>query len=74
MTAIASTKRDEDFITIIAPTMAEVMEGFAAQGLAEREYAIVHRGGHHSFTLADGQTLFNGSKMVAATFSRRIGA
>lgn len=66
--------RDEDFITIIAPSMAEVMASFASQGLAERQYAIVHRGGRHSFTLAGGETLFDGAKMVAATFARRIGA
>lgn len=74
MTATTPDPRDEDFITIIAPTMAEVMAGFAAQGLAEREYAIVHRGGRHSFTFAGGETLFDGAGMVAATFARRIGA
>lgn len=66
---------NEDFITIIAPTMAEVMESFKAQGLAERDYAIVHRAGKHSFTLAGGgnpmTTLFDGAQMVAATFTRR---
>lgn len=70
--------QDEDFITIIAPTLAEVMDAYRAQGLAERQYAIVHRAGRHSFTLA-GQsvpatTLFEGAPMVAATFSRRIPA
>ncbi|WP_196260364.1 hypothetical protein [Pelagibacterium limicola] len=74
MNAMTTDIPDEDFITIIAPSMAEVMESFAAQGLAEREYAIVHRGGKHSFTLAGGETLFNGAKMIAATFARRAGA
>lgn len=74
MTATTPDTRDEDFITIIAPSMAEVMAGFAAQGLAAREYAIVHRGGRHSFTLAGGETLFDGARMVAATFARRAGA
>ncbi len=64
----------EDFITIIAPTMAEVMESFKAQGLAARHYAIVHRAGKHSFTLAGGQPLFDGAPMVAATFARRASA
>ena len=62
---------NEDFITIIAPSMAEVMASFKSQGLAERDYAIVHRGGRHSFTMAGGQTLFEGAQMVAATFARR---
>lgn len=64
-----------DFITIIAPSMAEVMASFRAQGLAERQYAIVHRGGRHSFTLAHGDdpatALFDGAPMIAATFARR---
>lgn len=62
---------NEDFITIIAPSMAEVMASFKSQGLAERDYAIVHRGGRHSFTMAGGQKLFDGVQMVAATFARR---
>ena len=74
MTAMTSDTQDEDFITIIAPSMAEVMASFAAQGLAQRHYAIVHRGGQHSFTLAGGGTLFDGAKMVAATFARPAGA
>lgn len=61
----------EDFITIIAPSMAEVMESFRSQGLAERDYSIVHRAGKHSFTMAGGKALFGGTQMVAATFSRR---
>lgn len=75
MTAMTNTSPgEEDFITIIAPSMAEVMASFAAQGLAERQYAIVHRGGRHSFTLAGGETLFEGATMIAATFARRAGA
>jgi hypothetical protein len=74
MTAMIRETTEEDFITIIAPSMAEVMASFASQGLAERQYAIVHRGGQHSFTLAGGETLFDGAKMVAATFARRAGA
>ena len=65
----------EEFITIIAPSMAEVMASFRAQGLAAKDYAIVHRAGRHSFTVADGDnvatTLFDGALMVAATFARR---
>ncbi|WP_404400837.1 hypothetical protein [Pelagibacterium halotolerans] len=69
------TGQTEDFITIIAPSMAEVMASFRAQGLAEKQYAIVHRAGRHSFTVAHGEepatTLFNGMPMIAATFARR---
>ncbi|WP_127143807.1 hypothetical protein [Pelagibacterium montanilacus] len=61
---------DDDFITIIAPTLAEVMEGFKAQGLSARDYCIVHRAGRHSFTLAGGEPLFEGTPMIAATFAR----
>lgn len=72
MTAhITSEIPEEDFITIIAPSMAEVMASFKAQGLAERQYCIVHRGGRHSFTVAGGEPLFEGARMVAATFARR---
>lgn len=67
-------REDQDFITIIAPTMADVMASYHAQGLAGRDYAIVHRAGRHSFTLAgagEGATaLFDGAPMVAATFAR----
>lgn len=67
----------EDFVTIIAATMAEVMQSFKSQGLAEQEYTIVHRGGEHSFTVVDrgdSAPLFGGEKMIAATFARRISA
>jgi len=68
------TPLDEDFITIIAPTMADVMASYHAQGLAGRDYSIVHRAGRHSFTLAGaeagGTALFDGAPMVAATFAR----
>lgn len=65
---------NEDFITIIAPTLAEVMDSFRAQGLAAKHYTIVHRVGRHSFRVAGGSrttTLFDGSPMIAATFARR---
>lgn len=62
---------DSEFVTIIAPTMAEVMAAFEAQGLAARDYAIVHRAGRHSFTHAGNGPLFEGHPMIAATFARR---
>ncbi len=67
------TKLGEDFITIIAPSMAEVMDSFRAQGLAAKHYTIIHRAGRHSFTMAGegaAHVLFEGLPMVAATFMR----
>ncbi len=67
---------NEDFITIIAPTMAEVMDAYRMQGLAEKHYAIIHRAGRHSFAFAGGDDqvtpMFDGEQMVAATFARRM--
>ncbi|MEN3931674.1 hypothetical protein WJT86_11475 [Microvirga sp. W0021] len=72
------TSQPDEFITIIAPTLAEVMESFRTQGLAEKHYTIVHRAGRHSFTVAgnnsEAEALFNGTPMVAATFARRLQA
>ena len=69
-------QRDEEFVTIIAPSMTEVMNAFRAQGLAERDYSIVHRAGRHQFTLVSGvdrsEALFDGEPMTAATFARRV--
>ena len=66
---------DQEFVTIIAPSIAEVMNAFRQQGLAEQDYAIVHRAGRHQFTLVSGfeqsESLFEGETMTAATFARR---
>lgn len=65
---------ENDYVTIIAGSMAEVMSQFKAQGLADKHYAIVHRVGQHRFTVANGPetiSLFDGAPMVAATFARR---
>lgn len=67
---------DQEFVTIIAPSIAEVMNAFRKQGLAELDYSIVHRAGRHQFTLVSGfeqsATLFDGESMTAATFARRV--
>jgi hypothetical protein len=68
---------DDDFITIIGATMAEITGAFREQGLAERQFAIVHRTGRHRFTrVTDGasETMFEGEPLIAATFARRAGA
>ena len=67
---------EQEFVTIIAPSITEVMNAFRAQGLAEQDYAIVHRAGRHQFTLVSGfeqsTRLFDGVPMTAATFARRV--
>jgi len=73
---MSQTYLKEDFITIIAPTLAKVMQSYHAQGLAAQNYVIIHRPGSHSFTYVDEGTtrLFDGTPMVAATFMRQIPA
>lgn len=67
---------EQEFVTIIAPSIAEVMNAFRTQGLAEQDYSIVHRAGRHQFTLVSGfeqsEALFEGETMTAATFARRV--
>ncbi len=64
-------ERDE-YVTIIGATMSDVMREFRTQGLAEKNYSIVSRVGHHQFTLAGQQSeqMFAGEPMLAATFRR----
>ena len=67
----------DDFITIIGATMAEITGAFREQGLAERQFTIVHRTGRHRFTrVTDGtsEPMFEGEPLIAATFARRAGA
>ena len=64
----------DDFITLIGADMAEINEAFRAQGLAEQDFAIVHRTGRHRFTRVDQaqhETMFDGRSMIAATYQRR---
>lgn len=66
----------EEFVTIIAPSLSDVMQQFRARGLAAAGYAITGKAGRHQFSVAgqSGSTeLFDGAAMVAATF-RRTGA
>jgi hypothetical protein len=63
----------DEFITIIGASMAEINAEFRAQGLADREFSIVHRIGRHKFTrVASGEAeqMFGGEPMIAATFTR----
>jgi hypothetical protein len=66
----------DEFITIIGADMAEINAEFRAQGLSDREFAIVHRIGRHRFTRVDGggaEQMFGGQPMIAATFAKMRG-
>ena len=67
----------DEFITIIGASMADIANAVSAQGLASREFTIVHKIERHRFTVAkDGETssMFEGRQLLAATFARRAGA
>lgn len=67
----------DEFITIIGASMADIAGAVSAQGLASREFAILHKIERHRFTIVkDGQTqsMFEGQPLLAATFARRAGA
>jgi hypothetical protein len=66
--------RDE-FITIIGANMAEINAEYRAQGLADREFSIVHKIGRHRFMrINEGATeeMFDGQPVIAATFTRAL--
>jgi hypothetical protein len=66
--------RDE-FITIIGANMAEITAEYQAQGLADREFSIVHRIGRHRFMRVNegaSEQMFDGQAMIAATFTRAL--
>lgn len=63
----------EQYITIVAPSIAEVMQRFRDSGLAARGYAIAGPVARHTFSYAgsDGdEQPFGDSPMTAATFIR----
>lgn len=63
----------EEFVTIIGPSMVEVMRQFKARGLDQMGFAIAGRVGRHQFAFSEDGTatdLFGGERMLAATFSR----
>lgn len=63
----------EEFLTIIAPTLSDVMRQYRSRGLSAAGYAITGQAGRHQFSVAgpDGNSeLFGGTPMVAATFRR----
>ncbi len=60
---------EDDYITIVAPTLDEVMQQFRDSGLAAKGYAIAGRVARHRFDVA-GVDPFGGAPMSAATFIR----
>jgi len=64
----------DEYITIIARTVADAMRQFKAKGLDQLGFAIVGPVDKHQFSLADGtdtaRDMFEGAPMIAATFKR----
>jgi hypothetical protein len=70
----AHSAEPDEFVTIIGADMTEITNEFRAQGLAEKQFAIVHKIGRHRFTRVDGrkaEPMFEGRPLIAATFQRR---
>jgi hypothetical protein len=71
----AHPRQREEYVTIIAPTIGDVMKQFQARGLDVLGYAIMGRIGRHRFAFAqDDQSkeMFEGETMLAATFMRQV--
>jgi len=66
----------DEYITIIARTVADAMRQFKAKELDKLGFAIVGPVDKHQFSLADGREtateMFEGMPMIAATFRRSI--
>lgn len=76
-TITGNDRQSEDYVTIIGPSLIEVMRQFRERGLGEDGYAIVGRVDRHRFAMADvdgAHELFDGEPMLAATFMRRAAA
>lgn len=70
-----SISEREEYLTIIAPTAAQAMAQFKVRDLDTKGYFIAGKIGRHQFSLVSGEAsteLFEGRKMVAATFSRKV--
>ena len=69
----AALTRDDEYVTIVAPTLGEVMQKFRDSGLAAQGFAIAGRVARHKFSFAGGDghgDMFGGTPMTAATFIR----
>ncbi|WP_371345355.1 hypothetical protein [Ancylobacter sp. IITR112] len=69
---------EEEFITIIGGDAEEIGQVFRDQGLAAKDFTIVHRIGRHRIAMAPGQDDMSalvgallGGRLVAATYTRR---
>ncbi len=70
--------RLDEYVTIIAPSLAAVMGQFRARGLGALGFAITGPVARHRFAYAtegethrqENQEMFGGEPMVAATFRR----
>ncbi|WP_428029340.1 hypothetical protein [Ancylobacter sp.] len=73
-----TTSGEDEFVTIIGGDAEEIGQVFKAEGLAAKDFTIVHRIGRHRIAMAPGQqdmsALINalvGGRLVAATYTRR---
>lgn len=70
----AGTLREDEFVTIVAPTIGAVMQQFRDSELGAKGYCIAGRVVRRAFKFADGAQnvdMFDGAEMVAATFARQ---
>lgn len=68
--------RQDEFVTIVAPTIGAVMQQFRDSKLGAKGYCIAGRVVRRAFKYADGTgnvDMFDGAEMVAATFTRQRG-
>ena len=67
-------QRDDEYITIIAPSVREAMRQFKERGLDVLGYAIVGKVVRQQFSLVGGEgtsDMFEGAPMVSATWRRK---
>lgn len=68
--------REDEFVTIVAPTIGAVMKQFRDSELGAKGYCIAGRVVRRAFKFADDAgniDMFDGTEMVAATFARQRG-
>ncbi|MDQ0348053.1 MULTISPECIES: hypothetical protein [Ancylobacter] len=73
-----TTSGEDEFVTIIGGDAEEIGQVFRDQGLAAKDFTIVHRIGRHRIAMAPGQDDMSalvgallGGRLVAATYARR---
>lgn len=73
-----ATTGEDEFVTIIGGDAEEIGQVFKAEGLAAKDFSIVHRIGRHRIAMAPGQQDMSaligallGGRLVAATYTRR---